>query len=215
MPCPFQWERVTASRIAIIYFAFSIFSCTIQVVFQAQGYSINEQADVFLSGLIHKGNATLSPGFFVLDSELRFCDHVPKNFSTESCQIVWNGTVTDPKNTKTAAKSGNSSTSHVTSLDRTTTTSPSPTTAVHSSPTAATLIEVLNAHPPSEDLAVPQANMVEYRRTPLNGRANQGLKNVKLDGKDLTLSHNCLVALNWPVQTYVFPTCLMIRITCS
>jgi len=194
------WERITASRIAIIYFAFSIFSCTIQVVFQAQGYSINEQADVFLSGLIHKGNATLSPGFFVLDSQLRFCDHVPKNFSTDSCQIVWNGTIADAKVTKAASKSRNSSISHVTSIDRKITASPSPTPAVQSSPTIS-LIEVPNAHPPSEDLAVPQANMVEYRRTPLNSRAVGSLKDVQLDGKNLTLSHNCLVALNWPVQT--------------
>jgi hypothetical protein len=57
--------------------------------------------------------------------------------------------------------------------------------------------------------------MVEYRRTPLNSRAVGTLKDVQLDGKNLTLSHNCLVALNWPVQTYVFPIYVIIKVTCS
>jgi hypothetical protein len=79
------------------------------VVFQAQGYIINEQADLFLSGLIRAGNASISPGFFVLGSQLRFCDHVPKSFSTESCQVVWDGAVGGTGNNTFASGSGNSS----------------------------------------------------------------------------------------------------------
>ena len=180
------------------------------MVFQAQAYSINEQADVFLSGLIHRGNASLSPGFFVLDSQLRFCDHVPKTLSTDSCQVVWNGTVADAKNKKSASKAGKSS---ITSPDRTTTTSPLPTTVDQSTPTPVALVETLIAHLPTEDPAAPQVDIVGYHRTSLNGRAGVALKNVEVNGKDLTLSHNCLVALNWPVQTYVFPICL-IRVIC-
>jgi Cu/Ag efflux protein CusF len=88
-----------------------------------------------------------------------------------------------------------------------------PTTVDQSTPTPVALAETLIAHLPTEDPAAPQVDIVEYRRTSLNGRAGVALKNVEVNGKDLTLSHNCLVALNWPVQTYIFPIYLM-RVIC-
>lgn len=93
---PFQekfrlfWERVTFSKITVIYFVFSILHCFIQVVFQAQAFTINASATSFLTRVIEQGNAT-GPGFPVLGPDLRWCSTVPTNVDASSCPIVWKG----------------------------------------------------------------------------------------------------------------------------
>jgi hypothetical protein len=179
------WERITASRIATIYFAFTIFSCVAQVVFQAQAFSINAQADNFLSGLIRTGNLSLPPGFFVLDSKLRFCDHVPNSLSTKSCQIVWDGEIDGTRNTTSASGSGSrtNSTNTDTSFTPIATIPRLPsTTVVHttltldSTPTA-TAHALTDSHP------------------------NKRSQSIEIHGKNITLNNRCLVVLKWPVQT--------------
>jgi hypothetical protein len=186
------WERITASRITIIYFAFSIFNCVLQVVFQAQAFSINVQADHFLSGLISKGNISLPTGFFVLDSELHFCDHVPNNFSTESCKIVWDGEIGGTgKRTKS-----------VTSLTPTTTVVRT-TTTLTATPTARALVGVVGtqSHHDKRFLPQPQLNISGYHRTSSKGQIGVKLTGLEINGKNITLDNKCLVNLMWPVQT--------------
>lgn len=180
-----QWDRVTASRIAIIFFVFSLFHCVVQVVFQVQAFSVNRQAADFLTGLIDTGNATLS-GFFVLGPQLRFCDHVPDSFSTESCQLVWNGTI---------SKGGNS-------------------TSTFTSPTSSQIPESTHTPSssplPSETVRLPGKRgffpklAVATTFSPIassHGQIGVKLQGFGNDGKNVTLDNRCLVALNWPVQT--------------
>ena len=184
--CFIQWERITASRIATIYFAFSILNCVLQVVFRAQAFSINVQADNFLSGLISTGNISLPTGFFVLDSELHFCDHLPSNSSTKSCQIVWGGEIGDTDN----------STTSVTPLTLTTTVS---VTSLTATPTAQALVRDVGTQSHHDKRFLPRVD--GYRRTSSHGQTGVKLTSLEIDGKDITLDSKCLVNLMWPVQT--------------
>lgn len=170
------WERITASRIALIYLAFSILNCVLQVVFQAQAFSINVKADHFLSGLINTGNLSIPAGFFVLDSKLHFCDHVPKNFSTKSCQIVWDGEIGGKGNSTKSAAS-------------TTTISLAPVTTVLRTPTTTTTLTVT---PTADALVREGGNHLHHVK---------GSTSLEFNGKNTTLNGRCLVNLMWPVQT--------------
>jgi len=203
------WERTTASRITIIYFVFSVLNCVLQVIFQAQAFSINAQAETFLSGLITTGNLSLPRGFFVLDSKLHFCDHVPKTFSTESCQIVWDGEIGGTGNMTSASLSGNRSTESVTSLIPMTTISLAPTTTVVLTPTTTTTLTTTptahalrdvntQSHYDKRFFPQPQLKVGGYSRTSSNGQTGVRLE---VNGEDITLDSKCLVNLGWPVQT--------------
>src|SRR5713226_5275144 len=184
-PFSLQWERITASRIATTYFAFTILSCIAQVVFQAQAFPINAQADNFLSGLIRAGNLSLPTGFFVLDSKLRFCDHVPNSLNTKSCQIVWDGEIHGKRNTTSVSGSGSrtNSTNTDTSFTPMATIPRLPsTTVVHTTIT-------LNSTPTATTHALTDSH------------PNKRLQSLKINGKNITLNNRCLVVLNWPVQT--------------
>ena len=204
----FQWERITASRIASIYLVYSILNCVLQVVFQAQAFSINAQADTFLSGLINTGNLSLPRGFFVLDStKLHFCDHVPKTINTESCQIVWGGKIGSKRNT-TASPSGNRSTESVTSpttaIPFTLTTTVLPTiTKPAVIPTVRALVQNVStqSHYDKRFLPRPQISVNGTQRTSSNGQTGVRLASLEIGGEDITLDNKCLVNLKWSVQT--------------
>ncbi|OAX44903.1 hypothetical protein K503DRAFT_807793 [Rhizopogon vinicolor AM-OR11-026] len=89
------WDRITLSRTTTIYFIFSVLHCTLQIVFQVQAYRINVGAADFLASITEQGGAIDSDAFYVLGSDLRLCDNLPTDFSTSSCQVVWNGTTFD------------------------------------------------------------------------------------------------------------------------
>jgi len=190
-------ERITASRISIIYLTFSILNCIVQLVFQAQAFSVNAQAGNFLSDLISTGNLSLPTGFFVLDSKLHFCDHVPTSFSARSCEIIWDGENGGTGNATFAFDSGNRSTNSVASS--------APTTTIHLSPSAPTVHALVNnvntRHQDKRFLPKPQVDVDEYHRTSVNGRTVVNLENLEINGKVVNLETECLVALNWPVQT--------------
>ncbi|KAI0004096.1 hypothetical protein BJV74DRAFT_423884 [Russula compacta] len=212
-----QWERITASRIAMIYIAFSILNCTVRVIFQAEAFSINTQATDFLSGLVHAGNASL-PGFFVLGSQLRFCDHVPKSLSTESCQVVWDGVISGtgnatttsvtPSTISTPAQRVTPSSSSSRSSTSVTSSAPSPTNRNATGPTfvetpttdpspEATILNLFNDK--RSFLPQPQVDFVDYSPISLNGQT--ALRGLGPNGTNVILDHRCLVTLNWPVQT--------------
>ena len=215
-----QWERITASRIALIYIAFTFLNCTVRVVFQAEAFSINARAADSLSRLVHTGNASL-PGFFVLGSQLRFCDHVPSSLSAESCRVVWNGssntsvipsTISTSVQHVTPSSSSSRSSTFVASSARGTTASPSPTILVHRNPTSPTFIETLTVDPSPEatnfnsfndkrSLPQPQVGVDDPIPISLNGQTAVILPGFGPNGTNVTLDHRCLVTLNWPVQT--------------
>ncbi|KAH9968726.1 hypothetical protein BC827DRAFT_276462 [Russula dissimulans] len=197
------WERITASRIAIAYIIFSVLNCTVQVILQAQAFSINKEAANFLSRLIHTGNASL-PGFFVLGSQLHFCDHVPKAVSTESCEVVWNGTISGTGNMESALSTpvqqpGASASSSSPSSSSVTTSSSSRTTTVHNAQptTNSTKTSPARSSDDRRYLSAPQIDVAAIIPTPSNGVTLQGFE---VNGQNATLDKRCLVALNWPVQ---------------
>jgi len=177
------WERITASRIATLYFAFSILNCVLQVVFQAQAFSANARADNALSTFIRASNGTgrftLPTGFFVLDSKLHLCEHVPRTISTKSCLVVW------------SRETGGNSTKSVTSLTPTSTTSFAPTT------TAAAFKNVGSQSPHDNRSQLDLGG--SHQNTSSND--NDGVEVVDENGTDFTLDGKCLVNLAWFVQT--------------
>ncbi|KAH8997468.1 hypothetical protein EDB92DRAFT_2061794 [Lactarius akahatsu] len=199
------WDRVTASRIATIYFVFSILHCAVQVVFQVQAFSVNKQAADFLSGLIHTGDAALS-GFFVLGSQLHFCDHVPNSLSTDSCRVVWNGTIGgtgDSRSDGLKLGSGNNATlTFTSSITPTSSLIPSSTsTRAHSSSTPRSTSEPHLFTSKRAFAPKPQIDIANFSAIALNGQTGVTLQGFGFGGKNVTLDNKCLVALNWPVQT--------------
>jgi hypothetical protein len=184
------WDRFTASRIAFIYFVFAIIHCTVQVVFQVQAFSVNKRAADFLSGLIHTGNATFS-GFFVLGSQLRFCDHVPTSFSTESCQVVWNGGIGGTGSDEFKLASGNNSA----------VTFPSSITPTSSLIPSSTPTPSSSTPPSAEPDQFTRKRSKAQVAIALNGQTGVEIQDFGSDGKNVTLDNRCLVALNWPVQS--------------
>lgn len=238
-----QWDRVTASRMAVFYLIFSLLSCTLQIVFQAQALSTNTQAVDSLTRLISTGRNDTLQGFFVLDSQLHFCDHAPMSLSTKSCRVVWNGKIGGAHKDKYVSHQGNNITLGPTSLvpavspivspvpipssealnrpafsssARTTTSSSLPSTPVRSpvtdktaspSPTALVQIPPTTKFPSSDIdsdrdkrsfLPKPRTDMAENFVVASNGST---VVLHGFDGKNVTLEHDCLVALNWPLQT--------------
>lgn len=86
------WDRITLSRTTTFYFIFSILHCVLQIIFQGQAFRINVGAAEFLASITKQGDTIDSNAFYVLGSDLRLCDSIPTDFSTSSCQVVWNGT---------------------------------------------------------------------------------------------------------------------------
>jgi hypothetical protein len=84
------WERITLSRLTIVYFAFSVVHCIIQLVLQIRAFTINAEAAATLYQITLQGNAT-NAGFPVLGHDLRICSTVPHNLSAHSCPVFWDG----------------------------------------------------------------------------------------------------------------------------
>ena len=151
-----------------------------QVVFQAHAFTINRQAADLLTGLIDSGNASL-PGFFVLGSQLSYCDHVPKTLSTESCVVIWNGTSPETEERRFAFPGSNTTSSIATTL------SIQPTSPPRSPNTVTDERRAVNSSP-------------EFQPVPSDGRISVRLQGLPSIG-NVTLDNDCLRALNWPVQT--------------
>ncbi|KAG1864632.1 hypothetical protein DFJ58DRAFT_724611 [Suillus subalutaceus] len=106
------WDRITLSRTTAFYFVFSILHCVLQIIFQGQAFRINVGAAEFLASITTQGDTIDSDAFYVLGSDLRLCDSIPADFSTSSCQIVWNGTTVGDNSV--ASANAVASTSHST-----------------------------------------------------------------------------------------------------
>jgi hypothetical protein len=86
----YKWERIILSRLTIVYFAFSVVHCIIQLVLQIRAFTINAEAAATLYQITLQGNAT-NAGFPVLGHDLRICSTVPHNLSAHSCPVFWDG----------------------------------------------------------------------------------------------------------------------------
>ena len=88
------WERITASRVTIAYFVFSVVHCLIQVSFQSHAFVVNKRAADGLASVIERNPAAVPlPGFLVLGEDLRLCEGSPDDFSTSGCDVIWNSTI--------------------------------------------------------------------------------------------------------------------------
>lgn len=88
---PSQWERVTFSRLTVIYLAFSIFHFLIQLALQTRAFTINAVAFKLGSLLVQQGNADDKGLPFYTNSTLRICRWVPSNLNLDNdhCSVVW------------------------------------------------------------------------------------------------------------------------------
>jgi len=95
---PFQllWNRISFSRLTIIYFFFSVAHFIIQVSLQIRAFTINADAARFLTNIVDQANTTNSSLPFLHGSVLRMCSWVPSNLNVDvaSCPVVWNGSAT-------------------------------------------------------------------------------------------------------------------------
>jgi len=211
------WKRITFSRLTTIYFVFSIVHCFIQVIFQAQAFSINAQAASFLYSILIQGNATDPNGFTVLGKQdLRLCTNVPSSFSASSCSVLWNGTalsdntvysngafktIGDPTSTTLTALT---SASGVLTSAAVQTQNVAPARSKFKTETD----DVKNADAVTKTLivftsptAVASSNGKEKRdQIPTrSGTIRVKINGVGFKNQDVTLDRTCLWALNYPV----------------
>ncbi|KAF9243845.1 hypothetical protein BU15DRAFT_71961 [Melanogaster broomeanus] len=176
------WDRITLSRTASFYFAFSVLHCVVQIVFQVQAFKINVQAANFLASITEQGQTVDPDAFYVLGNDLRLCDRVPTSFSTSSCQVIWDGLV------------GNNTlvpTSHVDYVANTTASRPDTLKYVANS---------TSTNPPSP-ISTPAHNI---QTVEVNGMVQVVVNGLGWNNETAVLNRQCLWALGWPVQMCVF-----------
>ncbi|KZP32272.1 hypothetical protein FIBSPDRAFT_907362 [Athelia psychrophila] len=218
-----MWKRITLSRLTIIYFLFSLCHCIVQVTFQVQAFSINEQAASLLHSISLQGNATAPNGFFVLTSSgLRLCDEVPSTFDTQTCSVIWNGTNLG----NDYASVGSAS---IPSLAQTANTSASPTSissptqlsapsngetasATSTASTATSTASSVNHGSVQVKVTINGTTFVEYYKrssdddsgtiatSRVDGQTQVQINGLGWDNKTMSLDQTCLWALNYPVE---------------
>ncbi|KAF7978901.1 hypothetical protein HWV62_44415 [Athelia sp. TMB] len=212
------WKRITFSRLTTTYFLFSLCHCVVQVAFQIQAFSINRQAASFLYSILLQGDATDPNGFFVLSpSGLRMCDHVPSTFSTDTCEVIWNGTnlgssyalgsapnlswANTPNSQAPSTLSATYTSSQISSATATTiTAAASVITSTVSSVTSNPVEITINGTKFTEfdkrsdvgDGSIPASSIDGQIQVQINGQG--------WDNKSVTLDRTCLWALNYPTD---------------
>ncbi|KAH9982718.1 hypothetical protein BGW80DRAFT_1161076 [Lactifluus volemus] len=195
-----QWNRITASRISIFYLVFSIINCIFQIFFQSQEFFINQHAADFLTHLTGIGNATFQ-GFFVLDSQLHLCTHVPSTISTKSCQVVWNGTIIGSAHADADTSPYTSSIIPVTTTSSDSTIPVPSSTTLVSSPATTTSTDRDHDHSDRRQVVSKSPHSKEIAIVGPDNKTSVVLEGFGRNGQNVTLDHKCLVALNWPLQT--------------
>jgi len=89
-----QWNRISFSKLTIIYFCFSVAHFVIQLSLQIRAFTINADASNFLSKIVNEAHTTNNSLPFLDGPILRMCSWVPSNLNVDvaSCPVVWNGT---------------------------------------------------------------------------------------------------------------------------
>lgn len=93
-PFKLMWNRISFSRLTIIYFFFSVAHFAIQLSLQIKAFTINADAANFLTNIVNEALTTNDSLPFLHGSVLRMCSWVPSNLNVDvaSCPVVWNGT---------------------------------------------------------------------------------------------------------------------------
>lgn len=85
-----KWSRLTCNRLVSAFFAFTVFHCALQVIFQFSAHTINFRAGDFLEQVV--AAAGLSTQNFTLydtaQGSLRSCWGIPGD-GDETCRVVW------------------------------------------------------------------------------------------------------------------------------
>ncbi|KAG1773031.1 hypothetical protein EDD22DRAFT_858628 [Suillus occidentalis] len=223
-----QWDRVVLSRTTIFYFVFSILHCVLQIIFQGQAFRINVGAAEFLASITKQGGTIDSNAIYVLGSDLRLCDSIPADFSTSSCQVVWNGTTVGDNSmasTNVGSRVSTSPTSSSYSAMSTIMTSASPMTTAASSSTTFTNL-VSSSHTTATSSSTASTNLVSSSHTTtlsaiassatdkpnkrnlvgdiqaveVNGTVQVIVNGFGWNNQAAVLDRQCLWALNYPVQ---------------
>ncbi|KAF8973685.1 hypothetical protein BDZ97DRAFT_1776283 [Flammula alnicola] len=135
-PLKLMWNRISFSRLTLIYFCFSVAHFVIQLSFQIKAFTINAEASSFFSRIVNVAQTTNDSLPFLRGDILRMCSWVPSNLDLDvaSCPVVWNGT----------AVSGNDATSNAIGIKLPDSISSSPTVlstvAISSSSAAASSV---------------------------------------------------------------------------
>jgi hypothetical protein len=157
-----MWDRVSFSRLTVIYFFFSIAHFIIQLSLQIKAFTINADAAHFLTSIVDEAQTTNNSLPSLHGSVLRMCSWVPSNLNLDipSCPIVWNGSVTgnDTLGGNTIDFSGNGNTASViysiSSTPSATTSSTSSTVATASSSFVSSVSSV-SSIPTSSSISYP------------------------------------------------------------
>jgi len=221
------WERITLSRLTIVYFAFSVVHCIIQLVLQIRAFTINAEAAATLYQITLKGNAT-NAGFPVLGHDLRICSTVPHNLSAHSCPVFWDGSpgtenawnsTADPAMADTIAPELSSAISSTTSPLSSSSLYSDLSTSTTGGLRTVTVFEIPNLiiRPTSTFSAsiVAQTGNVVHDDDDLNKRGGSGgikIQSVQVNGttevtvngprfsRPAVLERSCIWALNYPVD---------------
>lgn len=85
-----QFSRITFSSVTTAYFVVAVVHCILQIIIQAQAFSINAAAVDQLWSSIQRGNSTTeATGLAVFGDDLRICYTLPNTISTAGCQLIW------------------------------------------------------------------------------------------------------------------------------
>ncbi|KAF8641210.1 hypothetical protein AX17_000844 [Amanita inopinata Kibby_2008] len=87
------WNRITFSRLTIIYFCFSFVHFAVQLTLQTKALAVNANAAAELSNLV-VNETELEKGLPILQGQtLKLCRWVPSNLQTDvsDCQVIWSG----------------------------------------------------------------------------------------------------------------------------
>ncbi|KAF9523600.1 hypothetical protein CPB83DRAFT_821288 [Crepidotus variabilis] len=90
-PVQLLWSRISFSRLTLIYFAFSVAHCIIQVGIQSRAFSINVKAHKDLTDIVTTAQTFNGSVPYLKDSHLHLCSWIPSDLNTDvaSCPIVW------------------------------------------------------------------------------------------------------------------------------
>ncbi|PFH54763.1 hypothetical protein AMATHDRAFT_301 [Amanita thiersii Skay4041] len=86
------WDRITFSRLTIVYFCFFVAHFVIQLALQIRALTINATAADALVNLV-QNKSRLDTGLPILQgTTLKVCTWVPSNLATDgfACQTIWN-----------------------------------------------------------------------------------------------------------------------------
>jgi len=91
------WNRITFSRLTIIYFCFSVLHFVAQITLQSRALMTNDSAFNNLAGMV-TNKTELSSGLPILQgSTLRVCTFVPYNMQTNTsgCTVIWDAAMSN------------------------------------------------------------------------------------------------------------------------